>query len=352
MGKADGTPDEEVGQTRKSQEPGENGALVSCNTDVCQDAKGQLEEDTPDGAAFLVDVGQHLGHHTTLCHCLQSASRTIGARVGNTDDGDGDNGVEDMREDLDTGILNGQDEGRESGVRARGFCKTLVIEGQNETKNQQVDYIEEQDAPEHLFGSLRNSLAGVGRLGGSKTTQLSTCEGESSTGKHAGKAVEAVVESTRVAPVFSTNVTLASNTTTVVDDTEEDETSTGSDLDQGEDKFDFTITLNTKELDDGEDDKEHGDPDGNADICSPEANCQRCGSELKGQDSEPRECIVQTHGKTPRRIDEADDVSVECTIDRVQDGHLSQGVHSEQKHYTDDEVADDLVHEELACGGL
>lgn len=48
--------------------------------------------------------------HTVSSKSLDRASRAICARVGDTHDGDQNNGVEDRRQNLDAGELDGNDE--------------------------------------------------------------------------------------------------------------------------------------------------------------------------------------------------------------------------------------------------
>lgn len=249
-----------------------------------------------------------------------------------------------MRQNLDTGILNSHDKGRELGVGGRTLGQALIIVGQDETENQQVDNIEEEDTPEHLLGGLGNSLSGVGRLGSSKTAKLRSREGESSGREDTGKTVEAVVEGTGIVPISCADVSLVSDTTTVVNYTEQDETDTGADLDDGQDEFDFTVSTDTKNLNNDEQDQENTDPNSDIEIRSPERNGKGGSRELKRQDTEPGECVVQTDGETPRWVNEANDISEEGAIDGIEHSHFSQGLHGEEQHETDDNVANDLLH--------
>lgn len=74
------------------------------------------------------------------------------------------------------------------------------------------------------------------------------------------------------------------------------------------------------------------------DVSAPELDGLGGRDQLEGQDSEPRQSIFPTAGETPGRIDEADDVSVEGTIDWVQDSHFGQTHVGEQQHDTGDKI--------------
>lgn len=86
VGQANGTPDEERRQTRKRQQPVKDGTLVTGNTNVGKNTKSQLENDTPDGTALLVDVRKRSGPHAALSHSLEGTGGTVCARVGDTND--------------------------------------------------------------------------------------------------------------------------------------------------------------------------------------------------------------------------------------------------------------------------
>jgi folate-dependent tRNA-U54 methylase TrmFO/GidA len=43
-----------------------------------------------------------------------------------------------------------------------------------------------------------------------------------------------------------------------------------------------------------------------------------------------------------RWVDKANNIGIECPIDREQDGQLSEGLHGAEKHRTNDYVTEDL----------
>lgn len=61
-------------------------------------------------------------------------------------------------------------------------------------------------------------------------------------------------------PVLDTQVALVSNTSTVDDDSEDDEADASANLDHGEHEFDLAITADTEELNAYKHDKEDSNP--------------------------------------------------------------------------------------------
>lgn len=84
MGEADGAPDEEGAEARERQEPGEDCATLGCFVDEGEEAEYHLDDNRPERATALVDVGEPFGSHAALCeglHCAGAAVRA-GVRYG------------------------------------------------------------------------------------------------------------------------------------------------------------------------------------------------------------------------------------------------------------------------------
>jgi hypothetical protein len=89
------------------------------------------------------------------------------------------------------------------------------------------------------------------------------------------------------------------------------------------------------------------------DIITPKRDCFRGGNQFERQDSEPRKSIFPTTGEAPGLVDEADNVSVEGTVDGVEDGHLGESQGGEQQHETDDDIwIQESVHFRLLASGV
>lgn len=118
MGKTDTTPDEEVGKTGEGQEPGEEGRPGRGFVDEGEETKDELDDDTPERATFAVNVHEELGTHTPRRERLHGTRGAEGTGICDTEDGYGDDGVEDGGETADTGQLDCEHEGGSLGVRA------------------------------------------------------------------------------------------------------------------------------------------------------------------------------------------------------------------------------------------
>lgn len=237
MGEANAAPDEKEGQAGESEKPVENLASLRGLADVGQETEGKLDQDTPERATLGVNVHEELGGMATLSHSLHGSGRSECARVGDGKNGNGNDGVEDRRQNLDAGILDSQDERRGLGVGATGVEETRVIAANDNSDDEQVDNVEESDTPEDLLASSRDGASGVGGLGSGKANHLSTTEGESGDDKDGAEALEAG-ESAGVVPVLDSEISLVTDTTAVDDDTEDDEADTGNDLDDGKNELD------------------------------------------------------------------------------------------------------------------
>ncbi len=237
MRQADGAPDEKVREARDGEEPVEDGRTVGGKADVGEQAENQLDRHTPQRPALLVNVGQEPGGHALLGESLHGAGRAESARVGNADDGHGDDGVHDGREHLDAGILDGQDEGRRLGVGARRVQQPVVVGRQDQADDEEVDNVEEGDAPKHLLGGRRDGLARVGALGGGQADHLGAAEREGGNDEDAGKPVESVLKGAGVVPVLGTQVASVTDAAGVDDDAENNEARARRDLDGAEDEF-------------------------------------------------------------------------------------------------------------------
>lgn len=245
MGHAARAPDEEVREAREREQPVEDVEPVLGHAEVAQEAERQLDDDAVDGPAGLVDIREELGRHAALGHRLHGARRAEGARVGDADDRDGDDGVEDGRQDGDAGVLDGEDEGRVARVGAGRAREPLVVVGEDEAEDEEVDDVEEGDAEEDLLGGLRDRLPRVSRLGGGQADQLRAAEREGRDDEDAGEPVEAVLERAGFVPVLGTDITPITNTSAVDYYTQNDETRASSDFDHAKNELDCMIRLAT-----------------------------------------------------------------------------------------------------------
>ena len=158
--------------------------------------------------------------------------------------------------------MEGQDEWRVSGVAAGSLGEVLVVGWNNETKEEQRDYVKQGDTPEHLLGGLGDRLSWVGGFSSSKTDKLSSTERERGGHEHGAESLEAISERTRLVPVVCANVAsgISWDTSTVDNNTEDDEADDCSDLDNAKNELDFTVAPNTKDVDQNNTEQEDCNP--------------------------------------------------------------------------------------------
>jgi len=99
----------------------------------------------------------------------------------------------------------------------------------------------------------------------------------------------------------------------VDDDAQDNEANDSRDFDASKNKFDFSVTLDTKEVDSAHQDEEDGDPYTDVDgrvagtvLIGPEGNGDTSHGQLEWQDDEPVHRIVPAHGESPGGVDKAD----------------------------------------------
>jgi hypothetical protein len=280
-----------------------------------------LKDGGGDGTTLLVNVGEELGSHTTSSKSLNGASRGEGGAVGDTDDGNSDHSVEDGGEDFDTSEADSDDEGRVLRVGTVGVEKVGVAGGNNETKDEEADDVEESDTPEDLLDSLRKSLSGVGGFSGCETDQLSTTEGKGGSNEYTAEALEAIAECLPIAPISDSDVStsVGRNTANIDNNAENDETNACHDLDDGENEFNLTVGSHAQELDSAllklvnedelqdrkiayQSNQEDGNPHTDVDVSSsfPELDGDRGGCQLERKNSQPLNGVLPTNCEAPR----------------------------------------------------
>ena len=114
--KTDAAPDEKVGKTGEGQEPGEEGGAGGGFVDEGEEAKDELDNDTPERATFAVNVHEEFGAHTPRGERLHGTRGAKGTGICDTENGYRDDGVEDGGESADTGHLDCKHKGRSLGV--------------------------------------------------------------------------------------------------------------------------------------------------------------------------------------------------------------------------------------------
>ena len=122
--------DEQDGETGKGEEPVENSTTIRSQIDESKATEQELDDNNGHRTTLLVDICEQFRSHTfrdvstcnllrnnvlTICgQSLNRSSRAKSAGIRNTHDGNQDDCVENGRQSLDTGELNGNDEWRVS----------------------------------------------------------------------------------------------------------------------------------------------------------------------------------------------------------------------------------------------
>lgn len=118
VGKTDTAPDEEVGKTGEREEPGKEGRAGSGFVDKGEETEDELNHDTPKRATLAINVHEEFGAHIPRRERLHGTGRAESTGICDTEDGYGDDSVEDGRKTADSGHLDCKHEGGSLGVRA------------------------------------------------------------------------------------------------------------------------------------------------------------------------------------------------------------------------------------------
>lgn len=177
----------------------------------------------------------------------------------------------------------------------------------------------------------------------SETDHLCTTESESGCHKDAAEALETVLEGARIVPVFRANVAsiIGRDATNVYHNGEDDETTARHDLDERKHELNLTVTANSKELDDNEEDQEYCHPNCYWYIVPPELDGDGGSGEFEREDNEPAKSILPTDSKAQRLVDEPACVREEGTVDGVKNCQFTKRLHGTQKHKPSDHETED-----------
>jgi len=145
----------------------------------------------------------------------------------------------------------------------------------------------------------------------------------------------------RTTPVTTTNVIAVRTTTNIKDDTKDDETNDGYDLDDREKELGFTVTFDTEKVDANDNKQEDGDPSVGVDRVVPKFNGECSSDNLQRKHDEPLQSVIPAHGEAPSRVEETGRVCRERTSDGEEDCHLTKSMNSTVKHDTNDAIGDE-----------
>lgn len=341
VGQADGAPGEESGKTGKSEEPVEDDNTAGAVRHVGEAAESNDDDGREQGATGAINVGEDLRSVTLLSESGESAGTTVDTAVTDGNDGDDDDDVDEVVEANQASILGGDDERRSSGVDdGVGAKESLVVVTDKEANEEEGENVEEGDTPENLLDGTRELLGGVRALGGRETDELRTGESKGGGDEHGADALEAVGEGARVVPEpgapVRTVLAVVRATAQDADETDHDEDDDGDELEERRPELFLSEAEDAEDVDQDDGDQEDGYPDSDADVHLPVVDGDTGDDEFERKNDGPLEDVVPTHGKSPRRIDEAGGIGVETTRDRVHDGEFTKSVDDVEDHNTDD----------------
>jgi hypothetical protein len=343
---ADRSPGNQAGQSREGKKPVKDGHTTSSERDVGEGTKEEVDENGGQRATGLVNVGEELGGVALLGKSSQGARSTVDTRNTDRDNGDADDQVHEVIKSDEATIDTSQNEGGYTiGVGVIGVKQAVIGGADEQADKSKTKDIEEGDTPEDLLDSTGKGSGRVLGLGSCKTDELSACERKGSGDEDGAETREAVLESTRIVPKASAPVLIVSaitrTTTADQDNSNEHEDDDSGELEAGAPKLLFGITERTEDVDDDDDDEKECDPDSWINSVIPVCDGEGADDEFEGQDDQPLEDVIPTHGETPRRINKASRIGVETSGNRVHDSELSEGVDNVEDHDTGDGEADE-----------
>ena len=192
--------------------------MIKCRlTEVCKRTHGQGESDRPVRDTPLVDLFEALGSGAAMGETDERSRRDVDKRVTRAPSRSEDDSVDDAREDLDTGVLDGDDERRASSVSSAAEQSRVSVRDDHADDESRAN-VEQADSVQDSLGGLGDLLGRVGSLGGGQDDSLGTRvrvsgvdESSEEGGESAGSAVDDEVvggvlgECTGVLPVSETD---------------------------------------------------------------------------------------------------------------------------------------------------
>lgn len=248
VGDQDADPGEEVGDGGQVLEPVEDVVCAGGDTHVGEQRDGGRDCDTPVWNAALGASEQELGCLLVLSQGEQVTGSGVEESVGGGGGGCQNDGVDDGGKDGDTSTVDGNDPGGVGGASTT-VKKVRSVGGDTDTNGEGAEDVEEEDTPEDTADGLGDVLSWVLGFTGSDGDHLDTSVGESGVDQSREETEEAasvayaniLLHGTRVLPVAESKAVMAWCTTEVDNESKNEQTDNGDDLDTGKDEFGFTI---------------------------------------------------------------------------------------------------------------
>lgn len=280
----------------------------------------------------------YLGGHVDLGQADEGAGARVARDGARGQDGDEDDEVHDVGEGHEAGVLVGDDKGR--GVGAGAAEEVLVVGADGDGDHEGAHEVEEAEADPDGVDGLGDGAARVGGLGGDEAARLGAGHGEDAGGHDVEEALEAVGEAARLVPVAEPDAPALGRAAGRDDDHGDDDDEDPAELDGGEDDLGLGEVVDGADVDEHDDDEEDGDPParGHLGRAVPEAEHRDEAGELVGDGDEVLEEVAPAQREARRRADELVCPLHEGRGERIQDGHLADGVRHGPDHGPGEEV--------------
>jgi hypothetical protein len=227
VGDEDGNPGKQTEDRDQVDEVSEDNLCGAGNVHESQAAESGREEERGNGHTTLVGLGEELGSVALNSLTVKRTAGNVEIGVGGGEDEDQDAGVENAREFLDAGFVNGNNEGRSGGgalvtvLRVYSLVQLSAVVRHAHSKEENREDVEHNDTPESELDGARDITARVLGLTHGDTDKFCSKEGEDCSdhrgpdGKEAASRTGCLVglESARSIPVFETDGVVTRDTT-------------------------------------------------------------------------------------------------------------------------------------------
>jgi len=176
---ADGAPGEERGDSDQVLEPRKHLASATADAHVGEQRDGSCYCNAVDGNTLLVALEEKLGSLSVLRNAEQVTRASVQEGVAGRRCRGQDDGVDDVGQHGDTGVLHRNHPRRLLGTLGAVSSKLGVVGADGSSDDERTEDVEEEDTPEDTLDSLGDVLARVGRLTGRNCDHLNTTVRES-----------------------------------------------------------------------------------------------------------------------------------------------------------------------------
>lgn len=176
----DGDPGEQTQNGGHVDEVAEHLLRVVRHVQEGEEAEQGRGEERVDGDAAAVGLAEDGRGRAVRGEAVEGAAGDVEIRVGGGEDEEQDGGVEDVRERVDLGERDGDDEGRgrRAGVGAVGERELLVVVGHEHADEEDADEVEDDDTVERELDRARDRLPRVLGFSDRHADQLRSEKGE------------------------------------------------------------------------------------------------------------------------------------------------------------------------------